>query len=305
MNKNILSVLDFKNEIEEIIDFGLKLKKDFNSGKELKYLNNKTLGLLFERASLRTRVSFELGMSILGGRVLSIDKDQIKIGNRESVKDVALVFSRYTDIIVYRSLSHDDLNEFAKNATVPVINGLDRNEHPCQILADFMTIKEKKGRLSGLNFVFMGDGNNNLTNSYLLACPSVGMNVKVISPEKYFPRKKFVEKAKELAKVNKSKVILHDNMDQLQDSDIIATDTWISFWNKNEREQRLKDFEPYKITKEIMANAKNDAIFMHCMPICYQEEVSKEVAYGPQSVVLDEAENRLWAQMALMIKMLS
>ena len=305
MNKNILSVLDFKNEIEEIIDFGLKLKKDFNSGKKLNYLNNKTLGLIFERASLRTRVSFELGMDILGGRVVSVDKDQIKIGSRESVKDVALVFSRYVDIIVYRSLSQDDLQEFAKNSTVPVINGLDRNEHPCQILADFMTIKEKKGRLSGLNFVFIGDGNNNLTNSYLLACPIVGMNIKVVSPRKYLPKKNFVETAIEFSKVSKSKVVLQDNMDQLQDSDIITTDTWISLWDKNEREQRIKDFKQYKITKEIMANAKKDAIFMHCMPICYQEEVTKEVAYGPQSVVLDEAENRLWAQMALMIKMLS
>lgn len=304
MKKNVLSMMDTENETEEIIDLGIKLKKEVKNGRKLDYLKDKTLAMIFERASTRTRVSFEVGMTLLGGHAIFLNKDDIKIGERESVEDIALVLSRYVDIIMYRALNKEDLHELAKNATIPVINGLDIDEHPCQILADLMTIKEHKGKLNGLNFVFIGDGNDNLTHSYLLGCALVGMNVTVISHKKHWPSTYFVDQAKSIAEQKNITVTITDDLNAVKDADIIATDTWVSLWYEKERQQIMADLEGYTITQEVMSKAKKDAIFMHCMPIYYGEEVVKEVAHGPQSVIIDEAENRLWAQMALMVKLL-
>jgi ornithine carbamoyltransferase len=187
---------------------------------------------------------------------------------------------------------------------VPVINGLDRDEHPCQILADLMTIKERKGRLNGLNFVFIGDGDDNLTHSYLLGCTLTGINITVISPRKYWPDKYYVDQAKKMAKKKNLKVTITEEIDAVKDADIVATDTWISLWYEKEREQRLNDFKNYTIGQNVMNLAKKDAIFMHCMPIYYGKEVVKKVAHGRQSVIFDEAENRMWTEMALIIKLL-
>jgi len=304
MKKDVLSILDLKNEIEKIIDLGVKLKKDAKSGKNINYLNNKTLAMIFERASTRTRVSFEVGMALLGGHTVFLNKDDIKIGERESVEDIALVLSRYVDIIMYRAFKKKDLHKFAKNASVPVINGLDIDEHPCQILADLMTIKEHKGKLSGLNFIFIGDGNDNLTHSYLLGCTIVGMNVTVISHKDHWPSAYFVDQVKKTAEEKNVTVTITDDMDAVKDADIISTDTWVSLWYEKERQQIIRDLKNYTITQDVMNKAKKDAIFMHCMPIYYGEEVTKEVAHGPQSVIIDEAENRMWAQMALIVKLL-
>ena len=304
MKKNILSILDTRDETEDIIDLGIKLKKEFSNGKKINYLNGKRLAMIFERSSIRTRVSFEFGIQMLGGYAIFLNKNDIKIGERESVEDIALVLSRYADIIMYRALKKKDLYELAKHATVPVINGLDIDEHPCQILADLMTIKEKKGKLAGLKFVFIGDGNDNLTHSYMLGGALVGMNVTVISHKNHFPSKYFVEKAKEIAEGKNLDVIITDDLNELEDADVVATDTWVSLWYENQRKQIMKDLKGYTITKEVMKKAKKDAVFMHCMPIYYGEEVVKEVAHGPQSVIIDEAENRMWAEMALMIKLL-
>lgn len=304
MKKNVLSMLDTEDETEEIIDLGIKLKKEVKNGRKLDYLKDKTLAMIFERASTRTRVSFEVGMTLLGGHAIFLNKDDIKIGERESVEDIALVLSRYVDIIMYRALNKEDLHELAKNATIPVINGLDIDEHPCQILADLMTIKEHKGKLNELNFVFIGDGNDNLTHSYLLGCALVGMNVAVISHKKHWPSTYFVDQAKSIAEQKNITVTITDDLNAVKDADIIATDTWVSLWYEKERQQIMADLEGYTITQEVMSKAKKDAIFMHCMPIYYGEEVVKEVAHGPQSVIIDEAENRLWAQMALMVKLL-
>lgn len=303
MKKNILSILDVKEEIEEIIDMGIKLKNDIKNGKSFDYMKNKTMAMIFERASTRTRVSFEVGVGLLGGRAIFLNKDDIEIGKRESVRDVALVLSRYVDVILYRSINKEDLHELAQYATVPVINGLDRDEHPCQILADLMTIKEHKGKLHGLHLVFVGDGDGNLTHSYLLGCSLVGMNTTVISPKKYWPKPYFVDKARLIAEKKNRNVTLTEDVTSVKDADVVVTDTWISLWDERERQQRLKDFKEYQITSKIMNMAKTDALFMHCMPIYYGEEVVKEVAHGPQSVIFDEAENRLWAQMALTVKL--
>ena len=307
MNKEkitkVLSILDIKDQIEDIIDLGIKLKNDVKIGKKRDYLKGKTLGLIFERASLRTRVSFEAGMKLLGGHSLFLRKDDINISVRESAEDVAKVLSRYVDIIVYRALERKNLDEFAKHATVPVINGLDKLEHPCQILADLMTIKEHKGRLNGLNFVFIGDGDDNLVHSYLFGCTLVGMNVTIISPKKYWPSKYFVDNAKKIAKKKNLRLNLTDDINDVKDADVVATDTWVSLWYEKERQQRIKDFNGYMITQAVMKRAK-DAIFLHCMPIYYEEEVTKRVAYGPQSVIIDEAENHMWVQMALIVMLL-
>lgn len=304
MKKDVLSILSIEGVTEEIIDLGIKLKNDARERKSLNHLQGKTLAMIFERPSTRTRVSFEVGMNLLGGHAIFLNRNDIKIGERESAEDIALVLSRYVDVIVYRAINTVDLQKLASHATVPVINGLDREEHPCQILADLMTIKEKKGRLRGLQFVFIGDGDDNLTHSYMLGCMLVGMNVSVISPKKYWPNDYFVEKSREIAWKKNLTVTITEDLDAVKNADVIATDTWISFWYENERKQRLGDFHNYTITKEIMKKAKSDAIFIHCMPIYYGEEVDKDVANGPQSVILDEAENRMWVQMALLIKLL-
>jgi len=300
MKKTILSILDVESEIEKIIDLGIKLKHEVKAGKRYETFKGKTLAMLFERASTRTRVSFEEGMTLFGGHAIFLSKDEIGIGKRESAEDVALVLSRYVDVIMYRALRSQDLVDLAAHATVPVINGLDRNEHPCQILADFMTVKEKKGKLAGLHFVFIGDGDDNLAHSYLLGAPCVGMHVTIISPKKYWPSDEIINKAKACAEKHQVTVTITDDIKAVVPADVVATDTWISLWFESERIQRRQDFHQYAVTPMVMKDAKEDAIFLHCMPIYYGEEVTRDVAHGPQSVIIDEAENRMWAQVALL-----
>lgn len=305
MNKNILSILDVKDEIEELLELAIQIKNDWKKGKDIRYLKGKRLAMIFERTSVRTRVSFEFGIQMLGGIAISLTKEDIGIGTRESVEDIALAMSRYADIIMYRALDKKDLHEFAKHATIPVINGLDIDEHPTQILADLTTIKEKKHTLKGLKFVFVGDGNDNLTHSYMLGCTLVGMDVTVITKKNHWPSKYFLDKATEIAKEKNVTLTITEDLDEIKNADIVATDTWISIWYKDQREQILKDLKGYTVTNDLMKKAKPDAIFIHCMPIFYGEEVTKEVAHGPQSVIIDEAENRMWAEMALMVRLLS
>ncbi len=301
MKRDIISMLDVKDDIEEIIEFAIKLKKKAKGGKSIEYLKGKNLAMIFEKSSTRTRVSFEVAMEKLGGHALFLSKDDIQLGRGETIEDTANVLSRYVDAIMYRAYSHKNMIELSKNATVPVINGLDDEEHPCQVIADFMTIKEKKGRLGGLNFVYVGDGDNNMAHSYLLGCAIAGMNATVISPKKYWPDEMYVKKAKEIARG--TEVNITDSMDAItKETDVIATDTWISMGDEAEKEKRIKDFQGYTITQEIIKKAKPDAIFMHCLPAYYGYEVTKEVAHGRQSVIFDEAENRLWAQVAILAK---
>jgi len=304
MNKNILSILDVKDEIEELLDLAIQLKNDWKNGKDIRYLKGKRLAMIFERTSVRTRVSFEFGIQMLGGIAISLTKEDIGIGTRESVEDIALAMSRYADIVMYRALDKKDLHEFARYATIPVINGLDIDEHPTQILADLTTIKEKKNTLKGLKFVFVGDGNDNLTHSYMLGCTQVGMEVTVITKKNHWPSKYFLDKATEIAKEKNVKLTITEDLNEIKNADVVATDTWISIWYKDQREQILKDLKGYTVTNELMKKAKPNAIFIHCMPIFYGEEVTKEVAHGSQSVIIDEAENRMWAEMALMVKLL-
>jgi len=291
-------MLDVKDDLEEIIDLGIKLKQQSKKGKSIERLKGKTLGMIFEKSSTRTRVSFEVGMTKLGGHAIFLSKNDIQLGRGESMEDTALVLSRYVDLIMYRAMSNNAMKELAKHATVPVISGLDDKEHPCQVITDLMTIKEHKKKLKGLNFVYMGDGNNNMAHSYLLGCGIAGMNVKIVAPKKYWPEPYYVDEAKKFG----VKVEITDRVDNAtKDADVIATDTWVSMGDEAQKEQRLREFKGYTIDQNVMGQAKPDVIFIHCLPAYYGYEVTKDVAHGKQSVIFDEAENRLWAQIAVMV----
>jgi ornithine carbamoyltransferase len=299
MKRDLISILDVKDDLEDIIKLSIKLKRQSKKGKRIEHLKGKTLGMMFEKPSTRTRVSFETGMTLLGGHAIFLSTNDIQLGRGESVQDTALVLSRYVDMIMYRAKSNEAMKELAKHATVPVINGLDNKEHPCQVITDLMTIQEHKGKLKGLQFVYLGDGNNNMAHSYLLGCGIAGMNIRIIAPKQYWPENYYVDEAKKFG-VN---VEVTDKLkNSTTDSDIIATDTWVSMGDEIEKEKRIKQFKGYTVDTALMSVAKPDAIFIHCLPAYYGYEVTKDVAYGSQSVIFDEAENRMWAQIGIMVK---
>ncbi len=301
MTRNIISMLDVKDDLEEIIDLAIDLKKKSKSGEKIDILDGKTLGMIFEKSSTRTRVSFETGMTKLGGHAIFLGKNDIQLGRGETIEDTAIVLSRYVDIIMYRAMKNEDMKELAENATVPVISGLDDKEHPCQVITDLMTIKEHKGKLKGLNFVYLGDGANNMAHSYLLGCAIAGMNIKIVSPKKYWPDDYYVSEAKNFG-IN---VEITDKVkDSSEGADVIATDTWVSMGDEEEKEKRLREFKEYTVNDKLMSKANPDAVFMHCLPAYYGYEVTKEVAHGTQSVIFDEAENRMWAQNGIMVTLL-
>jgi ornithine carbamoyltransferase len=299
MKRDLISILDVKDDLEDIIKLSIKLKGQSKKGKRIEYLKGKTLGMMFEKSSTRTRVSFETGMTLLGGHAIYLSTNDLQLGRGESIEDTALVLSRYVDMIMYRAKSNEAMKELAKHATVSVINGLDNKEHPCQVITDLMTIQEHKGKLKGLQFVYLGDGNNNMAHSYLLGCGIAGMNIRIVAPKQYWPEKYYVDEAKKFG-VN---VEVTDKIkNSTTDADVIATDTWVSMGDEIEKEKRIIQFKGYTVDSALMCLAKPDAIFLHCLPAYYGYEVTKDVAYGSQSVIFDEAENRMWAQIGIMVK---
>lgn len=298
MKRDLISMLDVKDDLEEIIDLSIKLKEKSKRGESIQLLKEKNLCMIFEKSSTRTRVSFEVGINLLGGHPIFLSVNDIQLGRGETIEDTALVLSRYVDMIMYRAKSNTSMKELAKNASIPVINGLDNKEHPCQVITDLMTIKEHKGSLKGLNFVYIGDGKNNMSHSYLLGCGIAGMNIKIVTPKSYFPDEFYVKEAK---KFGTNVEVSHTIDASTKNADVIATDTWVSMGDEKEKEKRLLDFKGYTIDKKLMDLAKPDAIFLHCLPAYYGHEVTKEVAHGKQSVIFDEAENRLWAQIGIMV----
>jgi ornithine carbamoyltransferase len=238
-------------------------------------------------------------MTLLGGHAIFLSTNDIQLGRGESIEDTALVLSRYVDLIMYRAKSNDAMKELAKHATVPVINGLDNKEHPCQVITDLMTIQEHKGKLKGLEFVYLGDGNNNMAHSYLLGCGIAGMNIRIVAPKQYWPEKYYIDEAK---KFGVTVEITDKVKGSTNGADVIATDTWVSMGDEVEKEKRIKEFKGYTVDTTLMSAAKPDAIFLHCLPAYYGYEVTKDVAHGPQSVIFDEAENRMWAQIGIMVK---
>jgi ornithine carbamoyltransferase len=298
MKRKLISMLDVKNDLENIIDLAIKLKKKSKNGESIELLKGKTLGMIFEKSSTRTRVSFEVGMTKLGGHAIFLGKNDIQLGRGETIEDTALVLSRYCDLLMYRAMSNNAMKELAKYATVPVISGLDDKEHPCQVITDLMTIKEHKGKLKGLNFVYIGDGGNNMSHSYLLGCAIAGMDVKIVAPKQYWPDEYYIGEAKKFG----VKVEVTDAVGACtSNTDVVATDTWVSMGNEAEKERRKRNFQGYTIDEDLMSLAKPEAIFLHCLPAYYGYEVTKEVAHGKQSVIFDEAENRMWAQIAIMV----
>jgi ornithine carbamoyltransferase len=298
MKRDLISMLDVKDNFEDIVALSMKLKQQSKKGKSIEELKGKTLGMMFEKPSTRTRVSFEVGMTLLGGHAIFLSTNDLQLGRGESIQDTALVLSRYVDLIMYRAKSNDAMMELARYATVPVINGLDNKEHPCQVISDLMTIKEHKGTLKGLQFVYLGDGNNNMAHSYLVGCGIAGMNIRIVAPRQYWPEKYYIDEAKKFG-------VKVDITDQVKgatiNADAVATDTWVSMGDEAEKEKRIREFQGYTIDQVVMKAAKKDAIFMHCLPAYYGLEVTKDVAHGPQSVIFDEAENRLWAQIGIMV----
>ncbi len=293
MKKDLISMLDVKEHLEKIIDDAIEIKK----GNYEKFMQGKTMAMIFEKASTRTRVSFEVAMHKLGGHAIFLSKNDLQLGRGETIEDTAKVLSRYVDVIVYRAYSHENVKELAKHASIPVINGLDNEEHPCQVIADLMTIKERKGKLKGLKIVYFGDGNNNMAHSLILGCAIAGIKIKIVSPRKYWPNEYYIRKAKELGGEIEIEEIKEDSA---KNADVIVTDTWVSMGDEAQKEERIRNFKGYTVNEEIMAIAKPDAIFMHCLPAYYGYEVTKEVAHGKKSVIFDEAENRLWSQMAIL-----
>jgi ornithine carbamoyltransferase len=296
--KSLVSIHDlFLSEMDLIFDATAKLK---GAGRSLDILKGKTLAMIFEKSSTRTRVSFEVGMYQLGGTALFLNKNDLQLGRGETIADTARVLSRYVDGIMARTFAHQTVVDLAENATVPVINGLTDLLHPCQALADLFTIMEKKGKLAGRKLAFVGDGNN-VAHSLMVACAKMGMHFSLGCPEGYEPNPTIVAQARENAAETGSDIqILHDPVAAVADADAVYADVWTSMGQEAEKEERLARFAPYQINQNLLALADPNAIVLHCLPAHRGEEITDEVLDGPHSVVLDEAENRLHVQKAIM-----
>ena len=299
--KDLISLHDLTaKEVEDLLALGLKLKKELKSGIPHKILAGKTLGMIFTKSSTRTRVSFEVGMTQLGGYPLFLSSNDIQLGRGETIHDTANVLERYLDGIMIRTYAHSDVLELAEEASIPVINALTDLLHPCQVLADLMTAYEHKGKLENLKLAYIGDGNN-MAHSLMYGCAKAGMNCAVATPSGYKCDAEVVENAKADFKASgKELLITEDPVEAIKDADVVYTDTWVSMGQESEKAERQRIFMPYQVNGELFAHAKDDAVFMHCLPAYRGFEVTEDVIDGKQSVIFDEAENRLHAQKAVM-----
>ncbi len=299
--KDLLSIMDLSSEeINVMLSDAVDMKQD----KWHSILDKKVLALVFEKPSLRTRVSFEVAMRQMGGHTIYLSPAEVGLGKRESARDVASVLGRFVDVIAARTFSHETVAELARWADVPVINALDDIEHPCQALADLMTVYENKGELKGLTVAYIGDGNN-VANSLMLGCAMMGINFKIASPAGYNVPESILNAADEYAAGMDSSVFCTDKpAEAASEADVIYTDVWTSMGQEEESAKRREIFAGYKITTELMDKAKEDAVFMHPLPAHHGEEVTDEVLYSPASVVFDQAENRMHMQKALLAQML-
>jgi len=291
-----------KEELNAIFDLTRRLKnKEIGVLEQRRILEGKTLAMIFEKPSLRTRVSFEVGMFQLGGHALYLQPSDIQLGKRETIADGARTLERMVDIIMARTFAHSTITELAKYAGVPVINGLSDLEHPCQALADFYTILEHKGKFEGLKLAFVGDGNN-VSQSLMLLAAKVGMHFAIACPEGYEPQFEVTELARKCAAQTGAEIVVtHDPIEAVKDADVVETDVWASMGMESEATEREKVFRPFQVNAELMKHARPDAIFEHCLPAHRGSEVTDEVIDSPQSVVFDEAENRLHVQKAVMV----
>lgn len=301
--RDLLSISDLsREELVYILEVSKMLKGRYYAGEVIiPLLNGKTLAMIFQKPSTRTRVSFEVAMYQLGGYALYLNWNDLQLGRGESIADTARVLSRYVNGITARVLKHTDLEELAKYSSVPVINALSDLEHPCQALADVLTIWEKKGRLEGIKLAFVGDGSDNVLHSLLLACAKLGINISIATPPGYEPKKEVLRIAEEEGSRYGSLIeIVREPEVAVRGADVIYTDVWVSMGQESERAKRISDLSRYRVTVDLMKLAKEDAIFMHCLPARRGEEVVDEVIDGKWSVVWDQAENRLHVQKALL-----
>lgn len=297
-NKDLISIQDLSfKEIQEIFSLTKKLKKK-NAPDCLK---GKTLGMIFEKSSTRTRVSFEVGMLQLGGHAIFLSSRDIQIGRGESVEDTAKVLSGYLDGIVLRTYSHQEIVEFAKVATIPVINGLSDMLHPVQVLCDLYTLLEVKGKIKPLKVVYIGDGANNMAHSWLVGAAKCGIHFVLCSPTAYQPNAEVVNHAKGEAKKSKAKIVIESDPGlAVQGADVIYTDTWVSMGQEAEKPHRLKILAPYQVNQTLIKKAKKNVSVMHCLPAHRGDEISANVADGPNSIIFQQAENRLHVQKAIL-----
>jgi ornithine carbamoyltransferase len=302
MNKDFLHVNDLSNsEFNELMDLSKWIKNQFAQNSSFNPLKNKTMAMVFAKPSARTRISFETGFFRLGGHALFLGPNDIGIGKRESVADVARVLSKFNDIIMARLFDHNHILELSKHASVPVINGLTDHNHPCQIMADIFTVIEKKGSLKDLKISYIGDGNN-IVHSWLELCMVLPLNFHIICPESFKPDMSLYDAAKSKGLSNIE--IHHDPTVGIQQSDVVYTDVWASMGQKEEADERRKVFEKYQVNSKLMQHANSDAIFMHCLPAERGVEVTDSVCDSKQSVIFDQAENRMHAQNAIILRLM-
>jgi len=305
MKKDFLAIADYTpEEIQNILDLAINLKKEYFASGNIPLLQNKVLAMIFSKPSLRTRISFDMAMRHLGGDALFISPDEIGLGKRESIADVARVLSGFVSAIMARVFEHQQVLELAKWADIPVINGLSDYNHPCQAMADILTIYEHFGTVKDLKVTFLGDGNN-VAVSLMHGCSKLGVNFSIASPEGYDIVPQAITLAKEFSKQSGSKLqFLRDPIEAVKDTDVVYSDTWTSMGQEAETKKREIIFPPYQVNAKIMGYAKPSAIFMHCLPAHRGQEVTDDVADGPQSVIFQQAHNRLHAQKAILVKLL-
>jgi len=292
--RHFTRVADFSSdELELVLDTAARIKDA--PREEQRVLPGRSLGMIFQKPSTRTRVSFEVGIAQLGGHALYLRSDDLQLGRGETIKDTATVLSRYLDAIMIRTFAQSDVEELAENATIPVINGLTDSSHPCQALADVLTIRDRLGRVDGVRVAYLGDGNN-VCSSLMVAVARLGGSFVAATPEGYEPEDRALEIARESGTVD----VTHDPGEAARGADVLYTDVWTSMGQDAEREQRLHDLDGYGITPDLVNEAGASAIVLHCLPAHYGEEITEDVLYGPQSAVWDQAENRLHAQKALL-----
>jgi ornithine carbamoyltransferase len=303
--KDLISIHDLTSaEISQIFDLAADLKNKQKKQEKHEYLWAKSMAMIFEKPSTRTRVSFEIGMWQLGGLAINLEQEATGLGVRESVGDVAKTLSRYADAILIRTFEHAKVIELAKHTEIPVINGLSDLLHPCQALADFFTVREKKGDLKGLKFAYVGDGNN-VCHSLMFAAAKMGMNMTIATPRGYEPNEQMIQLAFEDGKSAGVEMdILNDPVIAAENADVIYTDVWASMGQEKESKKRKKVFSKFQVNQDLVKLAKKDAIIMHCLPAHRGEEITDEVLDGPQSVVFDQAENRLHVQKAILTLLL-
>jgi ornithine carbamoyltransferase len=302
MRRNLISLLDLsQEEIQSLIDLSFEIKQKDKRKETYSPLKGKSLALIFQKPSMRTRISCEMGMWQLGGKAFYLSQQEVGLGEREAIEDLSRGISRYFDAVVLRTYSHDTIIKFAASSTIPTINGLSDLFHPLQALSDLFTIRERFGDLKGVKIAFVGDGNN-VCHSLSIAAAKMGMNLRIATPHPYSPKKEVVREVKEIAKRSGATIeFLHNPKDAAKEADIIYTDVWVSMGEEDEAEYKRREFRGYQVNSSLLQLTNKDAVVMHCLPAHRGEEISSEVLDGPHSIVFHQAENRLYTTKAVLV----